>query len=138
MESMITWAKTYFCTTVVYVYNNIGKARQRYSTEKKNSSNCRCAWFSSFQTAGFFLCRFSQFSRFLYKSESFSQRGRGCVYNTMKSSDDLNLTAVSYNVFCLLLAPDFSYHFKTFFLQLKNSTKFTNTTASWKGGGYFH
>jgi len=22
-------------------------------------------------------------------------------------------------------------------LQLKNSTKFTNTTASWKGGGYF-
>jgi hypothetical protein len=24
-----------------------------------------------------------------------------------------------------------------FFLQLKNSTKFTNTTASWKGGGYF-
>ena len=63
MESMITWAKTYFCTTVDkwYMYIIISVRRGRDTALKKKS-----------QIAGFFfldsgfLCRFSQFSRFLY------------------------------------------------------------------------
>lgn len=78
------------CRQVV-VYIIISVRRGRDTALKKKLSNCRCA--------GFFLCRFSQFSRFLYIGIIFLAWERLRVYNTMKSSDDLNLTAVSYNVF---------------------------------------
>jgi len=65
MESMITWAKTYFCTTVDkwYMYIIISVRRGRDTALKKNVKLQVCGGF--FLTA-VFLCRFSQFSRFLY------------------------------------------------------------------------
>jgi len=55
MESMITWAKTYFCTTVDkwYMYIIISVRRGR-DTALKKMSNCRCGFFVFFDS-GFFM-----------------------------------------------------------------------------------
>lgn len=98
------------CRQVV-VYIIISVRRGRDTALKKNCQIAGVRVFFFLFRQRVFLCRFSQFSRFLYIGIIFLAWERLRVYNTMKSSDDLNLTAVSYNVFCLLTCSRFQLPF---------------------------